>query len=282
MTEKKQAINISFVMIVICLAVMTLCWSEKNDNGIAEIFFILSSGVFVCNFATLWIFIFEYQKAKRELCSAIFREVTSIFENNTLPLLERWGFYDPQVATYMEGKYYMPPVHADIVEQMNQSEKCLYELCRFVDGILNIGYDKISHICNLVDEADFLSDTFRRHSKYRDALVQNISLPLYEVFISAPALEDGYIFRYFKGFQVNYDYSAGEVFPLVCALDQAIHGFEGGIKYDWQSRNQNLVLHMHETMWIFRDAFFSVGMSCRMRHKAMRAFLMHEPYPYVR
>lgn len=44
-----------------------------------------------------------------------------------------------------------------------------------------------------------------------------------EVFINAPAMEDGYIFQYFKGFKINYDYSAAEVYPLVCKLDQAIH-----------------------------------------------------------
>lgn len=281
MTEKKHAINISLVMIVLCLVIMLLCWPKKDD-GIAEFFFILSTGVFGSSFATLWIFIYEYRKAKHELLSTIFREVTSIFENEPLPLLYRIGFYDLQVAVYMERKYYIPPVHMDVVEQMNRSEKCLYELCRFVDGILDVGYDKISHICSLVEEIDFWSDTFRRRSKYRDAMVHNISLPLYEVFISAPAMEDGYIFRYFKGFRMNYDYSADEVYPFVCELDQAIHGLDGEIKYEWQKRNQNLVLHMHETMWIFRDAFFSPGLSCGMRYKAIQAFLRHKPYPYVR
>ena len=266
MTEKKHAVNISLIMIVLSLVVILLCWPSRN-GGITELFFVLSSGVFGSSFATLWIFIYEYRKAKRELFSSIFQQVTSIFENETLPLLDRFGFYDSQVAAYMEGKYYMSPVHADSVEQMNHPEKCLYGLCRFVDGILEI---------------DLWSDTFRLSGKYRDAMVRSISLPLYEVFITAPAMEDGYIFRYFKGFKINYDYSAGEVYPLVCELDQAIHGFDSGIKYDWQKRNPNLRGHMHEAMWIFRDAFFSPELSLRRRYKATQAFLKHKSYPYVR
>ena len=66
-----------------------------------------------------------------ELFSSIFQEVTSAFEHKTLPLLYRIDFYDPQIETCMKGKYYMPPVHADVVERMSHPEKCLYELCRF-------------------------------------------------------------------------------------------------------------------------------------------------------
>lgn len=281
MTEKKHAVNISLIMIMLSLVVILLCWPSRND-GITELFFVLSSGVFGSSFATLWIFIYEYRKAKRELFSSIFQQVTSIFEDETLPLLDRFGFYDSHVAAYMEGKYYMLPVHADAVEQMSHPEKCLYALCRFVDGILEIGYDRICHICDLVEKIDLWSDTFRLSGKYRDAMIRSISLPLYEVFISAPAMEDGYIFRYFKGFKINYGYSADEVYPLVCELDQAIHGSDSGIKYDWQKRHPSLREYMHEAMWTFRDAFFSPELSLRRRYKATQAFLKHKSYPYVR
>ena len=90
MTEKKHAVNISLIMIVLSLVIL-LCWPSRND-GITELFFVLSSGVFGSGFATLWIFIYEYRKAKRELFSSIFQQVTSIFEDETLPLLHRFGF----------------------------------------------------------------------------------------------------------------------------------------------------------------------------------------------
>lgn len=281
MTEKKHAINISLIMIAVSLALMLLCWRKRDDGGIAGFCFVLSSGVFGSCFATLWIFVYEYRRAKREIFSEIFREVTGIFEYETLPLLYRIDFYGPRTAAYMKGKYYVPPVHADAVERMEPPGRCLYALCRFVDGILEIGCDRINHICDLVERVDFWGDTFGLCAKYKNAMVENISLPLYEVFITAPAMEDGYIFRYFKGFRANYDYGAEEVYPLVCDLDRAIHGLDGEVKYDWQRRNPNLGAHMHETMWIFRDAFFSTSVSWRERRRAVRAFLRHTPYPYI-
>lgn len=281
MTEKKYAINISLIMIVLSFIVILSCWPAK-DNEIAELFYVLSSGVFGSSFATLWIFIYEYRKTKQELFSSIFQEVTSVFEYETLPLLYRIDFYDPQIEAYMKGKYYMPPVHADVVKRMSHPEKCLYELCRFVDGILEIGYDRICYICDLVEKVDLWSDMFRCDKKYSSVMVERISLPIYEVFITAPAMEDGYIFRYFKGFKINYDYSADEVYPLICELDRAIHGLDGEIQYEWQRKNQNLDGHLHEKMWIFRDAFFSPHLPYKERREAVQAFLEDKHYARVR
>ncbi len=282
MNEKKKAINISIRMIVLSLVVIGLCWRKRTD-GLPEILYVLSSGVFGSSFATLWIFIYEYNKAKLELFRSLLDEVTSIFENETLPVLERWGFYAPEIETYMTGKYYMPPVHADVFAQMSSQEKCLYMLCRFVDGILETGYGRIHHICDLVSSIAFWSDSFRcGSSKYKKAVERHISFPLYEVFIAAPAMEDGYIFRYFKGFKTTFDYSADEIYQFVCELDQALHGTGSEVKYGWQERAANLGVHMHEKMWIFRDAFFSPELPFRRRCRAKRAFLKDKPYECIR
>lgn len=82
MREKKNAIN---------MIVISLCWRGR-DSGIAELLYALATGVFGSGFATLWIFIYEYRKAKRELLSSIFGEITSIFENAPFLWLERFGF----------------------------------------------------------------------------------------------------------------------------------------------------------------------------------------------
>lgn len=282
MTAKKNAINISIVMILLSLIVILICWCWKDKGGIAELLYVLSSGVFGSSFATLWIFIYEYNKEKRHLLSSIFDEAVAIFEFAPLYHLEMFGFYDSGIKEYLEHKYYMPPVNADTVKCMSEQENCLYILCRFVDEVLDIGYGRINHICELVSGIDFWSDSFRRKLKYKSAISRKISFPLYDVFISAPAMEDGYLFRYFKGFKIYYEYSADQIYDFVCELDKAMHGTSGEVKYTWQNKNLNLGLHMHEVLWIFRDAFFSPHLSHTERRKAMRAFLKDAPYYPIR
>ena len=281
MTEKKKAINISIIMILLSFIVILLCWSKK-DNEILELLYVLSSGVFGSSFATLWIFIYEYNKEKNNLLCLIFQETTSITEDEILPYLDRFGFRDPEIKNYMQHKYYVTPIDADTVAHMNQQDRCVYELCRFVDGILDIGYDRINHICNLVSRIDFWSDSFRHNGKYKDAIETKINLPLYEVFITAPAMENGYIFRYFKGFKTNYEYSADQIYELVSELDRVFHGIGGVVKYSWQNKNENLCLHMHEQMWLFRDAFFSPHISRKQRHEAIQAFIKGTSYINIR
>ena len=281
MTAKKNAINISIVMILLSLIIILLCWCEK-DKGIPELLYVLASGVFGSSFATLWIFIYEYNKEKHELLSSIFQETTSITENEVLPYLDIFGFHAPEIKKYMQHKYYVSPVNADIVARMDKQDRCVYELSRFVDGILDIGYDRIKHICDLVENINFWSDSFRHGDKYKDAIVSKISLPLYEVFIAAPAMEDGYIFRYFKGFKTYYEYSAEQIYEFVCELDRVFHGHGGEVKYTWQKKNENLCLHVHEQLWIFRDAFFSPYVSRKERCEAIQAFLKNTSYYRIR
>lgn len=281
MSAKKNAINISIGMILFSLIIIALCWHGRNE-GATELLFVLASGVFGSSFATLWIFIYEYHQAKYVLLKSIFDEVVSIMETDSLPFLERFGFHDAGIKESMVGKYYIPPTTQEDVRTMDKETVCHYELCRFVDAILDIGCDKINHICDMVEQIDFWSDTFRRRSKYRDMIVRKISLPLYEVFISAPAMEDGYIFRYFKDFKTSYEYTADQVYDFVCEIDRAMHRTDGIITFGWQKRNNNLRLHVHEQMWIFRDAFYNTHI-CRKHHRmALNAFMKDTPYPYIR
>ena len=281
MREKKNAINISILMILCSLLIIFLCWCKRNE-GATELLYVLATGVFGSSFATLWIFIYEYRKARRELLTAIFNEITSIFENAPFYWLERFGFYAPGVKEYMKGKHYIPPAPADAVKRMSTQERGLYMLCRFVDEALDIGYDRIKHILDLVEDVDFWSDSFRRNAKYKGAISYSISYPLYDVFVTAPAMEDGYIFRYFKGFKTEYSYSADEIYPFVCNLDRAMHNTDDEVRFDWQTHNSNLGLHLHEKMWIFRDAFFSPELPRKYRREAMQAFLNNTLYPRVR
>lgn len=283
MTAKKNAINISIAMIFASLLMILFCWPGKDQSGIRELLYVLSSGIFGSSFATLWVFIYEYHKEKNQLLRSIFNESVSIFENSPFIWLDRFGFFDPEIKAYMEHKYYMPPVDAETAANMEKKERCLYELCRFVDETLDIGYAKLKLICDLPEEIDFWSDSFRRTQKYRDVIIQKISLPVYEVFISAPAMENGYLFRYFKGFKLNLEYSADQIYDFVCELDKALHNPNGEMKkYAWQNKNVNLREHMHETLWIFRDGFFSPELPRARRHEALRAFLKDTPYKYVR
>lgn len=281
MSAKKNAINISIGMILLSLIIIALCWHCRNE-GATELLFVLASGVFGSSFATLWIFIYEYHQTKYVLLKSIFDEVVSITETDSLPFLERFGFHDAGIKESMVGKYYIPPTTQEDVRTVDKETVCHYALCRFVDAILDIGCDKINHICDMVEQIDFWSDTFRRRSKYRDMIVSKISLPLYEVFISAPAMEDGYIFRYFKDFKTSYEYTADEVYDFVCEIDRAMHRTDGIITFDWQKRNNNLRLHMHEQMWVFRDAFFRTHICRKHRRMALNAFMKDTPYPYIR
>lgn len=281
MSAKKNAINISIGMILLSLIIIALCWHGRNE-GATELLFVLASGVFGSSFATLWIFIYEYHQTKYVLLKSIFDEVVSITETDSLPFLERFGFHDAGIKESMVGKYYIPPTTQEDVRTMDKETVCHYELCRFVDAILDIGCDKIHHVCDMVEQIDFWSDSFRHRSEYRDVIVRKISLPLYEVFISTPAMEDGYIFRYFKDFKTSYEYTADQVFDFVCEIDRAMHRTDGIITFDWQKRNNNLRLHMHEQMWIFRDAFYNIHICRKQRRMALNAFMKDTPYPYIR
>lgn len=66
MTTKKHAINISIIMIIVSLLIIYICWPQK-DAGITELLYVLSTGVFGSSFATLWIFIYEYNRTKEDL-----------------------------------------------------------------------------------------------------------------------------------------------------------------------------------------------------------------------
>lgn len=281
MTIKKNAINISIGMILLSLIIILLSWNGR-DEGITELLYVLASGVFGSSFATLWIFIYEYHQIKNELLKSIFEDTVSVMEDNGLHSLERFGFYEPKIKASLEHKFYMRPINSDSVQHLSKEDRCLYELCRFVDATLEIDYNRIKRICDMIESIDFWSDSFRHNLKYRDAIIHNVSLPLYEVFISAPAMEDGYLFRSFKDFRHNYEYSADRIYEFVCELDKAMYSTEGNIKYDWQKRNANLRLHMHEKMWIFRDAFYSPHRSRRERREAVKAFLNDTHYKYVR
>lgn len=279
MTVKKNAINISLIMIAVSLVTALLCWPFSKD-GLPELLFVLSTGVFGSSFATLWIFVYEYNRTKYELLKSIFDNAVDITENNGICSLSHFGFHDSDVKSYMTGKHYLPPLPSEKVADMDKLARCHYELCRFVDAVLEISYDRIHNVCEDVESVDFWVDSFRR-SKYRSMVVRHISLPLYEVFVSAPAMENGYLFRYFKDFKVNCACNAEVVYPFVAELDKALYGTGMELKYSWQSC-QDLRGHMHEKLWIFRDAFYSPHISTKERRMAKRAFMKGTPYPYIR
>lgn len=280
MTVKKNAINISIIMIFASILVTILCWPYSN-TGVAALLYTLSTGVFGSSFATLWIFVYEYNRSKQELLQAIFDETVSIMENNTLCFLSRFGYHEAGMKESMVSKPYIPPAHADAVNAMDKQERCHYELCRFVDEMLDIGYDRIKYVCNLAEGIDFWSDGFRRKDKRRDAIIHKLSMPLYEVFVCAPAMEDGYLFRYFKGFKTSHTYCADEVYPFVAMLDKALHVPDAQLEFSWPNP-MTLSGYMHEQLWIFRDAFYSSHIDKKQRRQAMQAFLNGSPYPYIR
>ena len=281
MTEKKNAINISLGIILLCLIVTIICWSGK-DSGLAEILFVFSTGIFCSSFATLWIFVYEYNREKKIVLTSIFNKVYYVMENGIyIPSMARHGFYDSEVRKYLEGKYYMPPMREQLVLQMEQSERCLYEICRFVDGILEIGYEKINDVHRTIEAVDFWTDSFRKKLKRRDIILKRISMPIYEVFVFEAAMEEGYIFRYFTQFKNNYLYSADEICFIVEKLDIALYGSNGEISYSWLKQG-NIRGYMHEKLWIFRDAFFMQEMTRAERKKAMKAFIYDEEYYWIR
>lgn len=266
MREKKMAINISLIMIMVSFAISLVCFFER-DVQLFEIGFAFATGVFGSSFATLWIFIYEYNNAKKELLNSIFNEFVSILKKmETLPLMERYGLYEMQDC--MSGEYYVMPVFAEHAEEMNREERCLYEMSRFVDVILDIGYENICGVLCKIDGLDFWTDSFKRNRKIKAAVQKEISFPVYDVLISAPAEENGSVFQYFAGFKYKYSYSAEEIYSLVKKLDTDINGTLHG--------------HLYEKLWIFRDALFSSSLSRSQRRKARRALVCGDPYDQIR
>lgn len=282
MREKKNAINISLVMIILCLIIMMICWPGKED-GICEFAFVLSSGVFGSGFATLWIFIYEYHKQKRELLISIFSDGVALMgKMDMLPSMERCGLYNKGMKKYMQGKYYCSPVNADCVVKMSEEEKCLYQMSRFVDGFLDIGYDNIQRLCDNIEKVDFWTDSFRKKDKLKDSIIAKLSSPIYDVFILALAMDNGYLFRYFSGFKYKLSYSADEIYDFVVMLDRTFHNCSSEVEFSWLKDARNMRCYMHEKLWIFRDALFSPELSRERRNKARKAFVFDEPYDQIR
>lgn len=282
MREKKNAINISLVMIILCLIIMLICWSGRED-GICEFSFVLASGVFGSSFATLWIFIYEYNKQKRELLSSIFHDGVALMDKTDMtPWMERYGFYKAGMKNYMQGKYYFAPTTADCVDKMSEEERCLYEMCRFVDSVLDMGYDNIQKLCDNIEKGDFWTDSFRRKVKLKNCISSKLSYPIYDVFVLAPAMENGYLFRYFSGFKYKLSYSAEEIYDFVAMLDRALHNCGTEVEFSWLKDARNMRCYMHEKLWIFRDAFFSPELSRERQKRARRAFVFNESYDQIR
>lgn len=279
MTVKKNAINISIIMILASFLIAVLCWPQSS-NGVPALVYTLASGIFGSSFATLWFFIYEYNRAKQELLSTIFEETVCIMENSTLPFLSHFGFYEPGIKEAMVGKHYISPVYPKEASNMSREERCHYELCRFVDEMLDIGYGRIKGVCDQIESIDFLSDSFRHNSKRRDRIIEKIMLPLREVFICAPAMEDGYLFRYFKSFKFDHSCTSDKIYPLVAKLDKALH-IPADPDNTW-SRTLDLRGHLHEQLWIFRDAFYDSRIPKKQRRQAWKAFMKNTPYPYIR
>lgn len=280
MTEKKNAINISIIMIFFSILIPVLCWPHSNSN-VPALIYTLSTGIFGSSFATLWIFVYEYNRSKKELLKAIFDETVSITENNTLSSLHRFGYYEPTMKDSMIGKYYIPSTYFESVSALNKPERCHYEMCRFVDGVLDIGQDRVNYIGDLIEEINFWTDTFRYRKKLRNIIIEKLELPLYELFIYAPGKEDGHIFRYFKDFKDSYAYTADLIYPIVAELDKALHIPESEDAHS-QTSSITLTNYMHEQLWLFRDAFYSPYVCRKQRREAKQAFLKGTPYPYIR
>lgn len=282
MKEKKDSINISLMMIM--LSVLGICLCCLSDNqGIWEVVFALTTGLFGSSFATLWIFVYEYNKEKRYLLNCIFTTAYEIMED--MPMISykmREFFYTQELECYLEGKYYVLPTNAESVKKMSQQEKCLYELCRFVDEVETIGYKKVESVCNNVEKLDFWTDSFRNKNKRRDVIMERISMPFYEVFISAPAMENGYLFNEFREFTKYYSYSAEVIYPLVVALDQTLNELNEDEKYLWLAKKSNMRCYVHEKLWIFRDAFFNQYIPRKQRRLAMKAFVQGVSYEWIR
>lgn len=284
MTAKKNAINISIIVIAFSALIIALCWNYK-DGKIAELLYVLSTGVFASGFVTLWVFVYEYNHEKNILLKSIFHNTVDIIESPNLYSLAIIGFHDSGVKEFMKGKHYTPSVFSDTLARMDKFERCHYELCRFVDAILDIGYEKINHANRLIDDIDFWSDTFRKKdSKLSNIISSKIGLPLYETFIFAPGMQYGYLFRFFNGFKFNHVYDAEKIYPLVAELDNILNFGETSRKYSWQDSScpHSLKSYMHEKLWIFRDAFYSSDVSRKQRRKAKDAFLNGTFYPWIR
>ncbi len=273
MTEKKYAINISLIMITVAFIITCFFW-DSRDEAIPSLIVTLSTGVFGSGFATLCIFVYEYNKQKQELLKAVFDKTNSLMlQTDLLYNMDRFGLYTEEMCERLKNKYYSSPVSSDSISNMNNTDQCLYFMSRFADTLSDIGYGQIQNILKTIDEIDFWSDSLKPKSKLSKAVKLKLSCPIYDIFVTAPAMEDGYIFRYCNQFRNEYYSDAFEFYPVVEKIDKALHGMNMSSEYEWLNTCPNLKNYMNEKLWAFRDAFYSKQCSKKERKNALKVFL---------
>ncbi len=278
MTEKKHAINISLVMITVAFIITCFFW-DCRDEAIPSLTVTLSTGVFGSGFATLCIFVYEYNKKKRELLKAIFDQTNDLFcQMDLLYNMDRFGLYTSGMQEQLKNKYYTSPVSSDSISHMDSTQQCLYFMSRFADTLADIGYAQVQNVLKTIDEIDFWIDSVKPKSKLSENVKLKLSYPIYDVFVSAPAMEDGYIFRYCNQFKNEYYSDAFDFYPIVEKIDKALNGVDMNNEYHWLNTCLNMKVYMHEKLWAFRDAFYSRHCSRKERKNALKVFLLDKPF----
>ncbi len=274
MSEKKQAINISLILVLINLALAYVCWLLQNCYPFMSFLFSVFSGILGSGLAALWIFVAEYRREKKRLLEDIFREINHIRVN--LPYFHQYEQNMDLLRRYMDTQYYQEPQPKSIVCQMNALEKTTDSLCRFVDKMLDLDYNTIDQAIKKVYEVDFWWPS----KKHQETIRQRLGYSLYSAIMSKPAEEEDYVFRYFRNFRDDKSYTAGDILEIVMDLHHAFH-----VECDCGKPNKasdSLNGQLYESLWIFRNAFFMPQPTRKERKEAMSAFLYDTPYYRIR
>ena len=301
MAEKKKAINISMLLIIASLLGTVLCWAFLKNNSFFELVFALCTGIFGSSFATLWIFIVEYKSERDNLLSMIFSNGNRI--RLKLPSFTQYNNKKDEMLAYLNGRYYVPPIPEKQQDQLNDNEKTLYSLCRYVDHFLEIGYEDFVSVFRAADQLAFWTDFFtENHSCFQNKLLNRIVcknnelarkgkreriieklLPLYDIYLSAPAMEEGYLFRVFREFKYDYSISAADIYSLVLGVEERAQGINVYMGDVWDvEKAPDFRCYFYETLWVFRDAFFSPYLPRERRKRAISAFMKGTPYTQIR
>ena len=297
MRNKKKEINLSILLIIVTIIISFICWRLKTDYPVFEFFFALSSGICGSSFATLCIFISNYRTEKEKLLRTVFQE--GLYICGQLPFFEDFVSDQRRMEEYLAGKTYISPTLQMDYNKMCPEEKTLYNICRYVDSFLELGYERIEKFWDDINSIDFWTDPIELPDSFasskilrklwnKNYLAINKSkkhrinvkfFPVYIVLMSPSVAEDKYIFYNFSDFRDKKRRPAYDIYCLVKELDHKINGPCDEIKWIGTDM-KGLRSYLHESLWIFRDAFLA-GKSI-MRDEALKALMTGSKYKYIR
>lgn len=277
MASKKNAINISILLVLISIVIMLIIGNLEQANYWNETVFAVMSGVCGSSLATLWIFIFEYRIEKQRLLQEIFSLGIEI--KDRLPWFHDLKEND-KVFSYLQGKQYTQALYHQNYESLSPEEKAYYEVCKFTDLMLNVSSKRVERFWADICELDFWTDNcftkcFRKKT-YSEMICATFS-PVYTSLTTATTLNNGYNFQVLFDFRHHGFYDADSIYGLRKDMISYMHTALQATG----STVPSLSAYFYEKLWIFRAAFCK-NENREDQRQALSAFMKGTEYRKIR